>query len=746
MKPWNPWKPLAADGLALPSAAEIRLAPWSAFAAPCLVAIAGLALFLSSLRGVDLGAMNSLGLISVLPVASLAGTGLLVLAFVLMLGQRRAQPVVLGLMLVAIVLCLDGVAAIAEPEPRFATAYQIAGFVEYISRTGHTAPGIDAYFSWPGFFALTAFLEGVIGKHDLIPVLRWWPTVIDVLCLVPLALIMRSLRVNWRAQWFALLLFSVGNWVGQDYFSPQSFNYLLYLTFVAILLTWFGTGAATARAEPPRPRPRPRHGHGSGSGSRSRSAGSGGSGGSGGKGGAGRLARLRWLAFGRLTPGELPSRQVSSGERVILLLLLIAIFLTSTVSHQLTPFLMLATCAALVLARRCTLTGLPVLLGVILIAWISFGTVAYWSGHLSGIFGGVGHLGANVSSSVGGRLTGATPEHQHALYVRVGFAALLMAMAGLGLLRRRVARLNDRALLVLICVPFLSVGLQSYGGEIGLRVYLFALPAASVLAACLFFPDGRPDGLPDVLPDGRPGRHSWLALVSAGIVGVVFAGLFFGARYGNEAFEQTPPGELTAMNYVYAHDSDGLRLAWLSDAPTVNVTPQMPWEYRDIEKVSYLPVQAPRDPAAVASLVASLRHLGPGTYLIAMRTQSAYLEQAASYPAGWGAGFRASIAAAAGVRVAFADSDATIYTLRWPPGTPRPSLLANPHAAPVKATAWTPVGLVVLGLLLVLLITRELARLRQPARRRFTRLLTLASAPLLVLLLAVVAERFAVLS
>ena len=43
-----------------------------------------------------------------------------------------------------------------EPEPRFPTGYQIAGFVDYVSRTGHTAPGLAAYFSWPGFFAAVA--------------------------------------------------------------------------------------------------------------------------------------------------------------------------------------------------------------------------------------------------------------------------------------------------------------------------------------------------------------------------------------------------------------------------------------------------------------------------------------------------------------------------------------------------------------------------------------------------------------
>ena len=53
-------------------------------------------------------------------------------------------------------------------------------------------------------------------------------------------------------------MFSVGNWVGQDYFSPQSFNYLLYLLFVALLLTWFaGPGRPPRTAAAPDAR-RPR--------------------------------------------------------------------------------------------------------------------------------------------------------------------------------------------------------------------------------------------------------------------------------------------------------------------------------------------------------------------------------------------------------------------------------------------------------------------------------------------------------
>ena len=162
--------------------------------------------------------------------------------------------------------------------------------------------------------------------------------------------------------------------------------------------------------------------------------------------------------------------------------------MVSTASHQLSPFFFLGACGGLVVARRCTLTGLPVLLGVILAGWISFASVAFWSGHLSAMFGGIGHVGANLSTSVSGRMTGSTPEHVLVLYVRAGFAAAVMILAALGFLRRRHQTIDDRAALVLLCVPFLAFGLQSYGGEIALRIYLFALPAACILAACFFFP------------------------------------------------------------------------------------------------------------------------------------------------------------------------------------------------------------------------------------------------------------------
>ena len=736
------------DVVAAPQRAAIRRPGWVPAAALGLLGLFGLVLFALPLRHIDLGRMSALGLVSVLPAISLAGIAMLVLAFVLALGLRKSRPLLLGGMLIAIVCCLHGITSVIESAPRFATGYQIAGFAEYVGRTGHTAPSLYAYFSWPGFFALVAFIKAVTGGHSLLPVLRFWPVVIDLAYLVPVWLILRNLRASWRAKWFAALLFTVGLWVGQDYFSPQSFDYLLYLLFVAFALTWFRTRLAAE--QPGRP--------------------------------GGRLSAISRIGrrrTGGLEPGELPARPTGGGERAVLLAVLIAIFVVTTVSHQLTPFLMVGVCLGLVLARRTTLTGLPVLFGVILIGWLSFAATGYWSGHLAEIFGGIGHLGGNVSSGVGGRLHGASPGHELVLYLRVGFAAVVLALAGAGLLRRRHRLVDDRAALVLTCVPFLALGLQNYGGEILLRVYMFALPTASVLAAYLFFPQTDPGraaaqadapapadatapagadatALPPGSPNARagravrpapPARRSWPAVAAAAICAIAMTGGFFIARYGNEAWEQTPRGELAAMSYLYAHDQAGSRVLWLSQQPPVDVTPEMPWQSRDIEKIQYQGAKAPVNPAAVGALVASLRAAGPGSYVITTTTQEAYLEQVASYQHGWGPVFRAHMGAAPGVRTVFANRDAVIYTLRWPPGTRASRLNMTGGGQGVRATIWTPVGFAVLGLLLLVLLAREFIRVSgRAAAVRFIRPLTLTSLPLLVLLLVIVAERFVVLS
>jgi O-antigen/teichoic acid export membrane protein len=696
----------AAPGSSPPSPGERparRFRPGWGPAAVGVLTVAAVVLFVVPLRGVDAGAANGFGLVSVLPVSVLVAVGLLTLAFGGALSLRRPRLALLGGQLVALVVLLHGITTVVEAEPRFPVSWVHAGFVEYISRTGTVAPGLDARFSWPGFFALVAFLVGAHGGESLRDVLTYTPVVSNLLFLLPLGLLLRNVRATWQARWLAMWLFVLMMWVGQDYFSPQGFTYLLYLVFVAVLVTWFRRPPTSAVA----PRGLVRR----------------------------RVAAGLWgRLLGRGVPGELPPPPIGHRERTVLLLLVIGLFTAATVSHQLTPLLMLFAATGLVLARRCTAKGLPLLLGVILLAWLSYMTVAYWSGHLGGLLSALGNLTGNVSSSVAERTEGVGAQHEVVVLTRIGTAVLVLGLAAVGLLRRRLHGFDDRILLVLMVLPFSALLLQDYGGEIALRIYLFALPAACCLVALAFFPRAG----------DRPGALSRLGAL---LCAAALAGTFFVARYGNESYEQIRAGEVAAVQTVYDRYGSGAEVLFPSSAVGSGATPFMPLGYRDIERVGWSPVLAPRNPADVAPLVAALREQGPAAVLIITRGQERYLEFGSGYPLDWGDRFRRSMAAQPGVRVVTGNADAVVYALDGAPG--RPAESGSPAgSSPFRfgATPWTDVGLAFVVLLLGVLGWREVWRLRlRPGEGRRLLPLTFASVPLLVGLLAVVAERLVLL-
>ncbi|OSC55935.1 hypothetical protein B5181_35260, partial [Streptomyces sp. 4F] len=70
--------------------------------------------------------------------------------------------------------------------------------------------------------AAQAALVRLLGVDNAAMYMAWWPLVSSVLLLLPLLLIYRTFTEDRRLIWTAVWLFCVGNWVGQDYFSPQS--------------------------------------------------------------------------------------------------------------------------------------------------------------------------------------------------------------------------------------------------------------------------------------------------------------------------------------------------------------------------------------------------------------------------------------------------------------------------------------------------------------------------------------------
>ena len=693
----------------------------------------GAALFWLPLRGVNMDAMSGYGLISVLPIATLLGAAVLTITFFVTLGLRRPYRGLLIAQLVIAVVSLHGLAQVLEPYARFPTVWQHAGFIEYITRTQTVDAGLDARYSWPGFFALLAFITRAIGQTDIEPVLHWSPIFIELAYLVPLYLILRTMNATWRAKWLAAWLFIVADWVGQDYLSPQAFGYLLYLFWVAILINWFRPGDDAARREDKR-RTGPQR--------------------------SGPFWRAyRWM-FGPMRAGELPPQQIGLRDRRILLVLLVVIFAVVTASHQLSPFLLLIAAAGLVVLRRCTLRGLPVIGGVIFAAWVSFMTVGYWVGHGDDIFGGIGRLGANLGSSVAGRISQSSEQLAQVQQVRILLALLLAGLAVLGLLRRRRRRIDDRVALVLFLGPFMSFGLQNYGGEIALRVFFFILPGAAILAAYVFFPE--PAGAPDEAAPGKAGRTrpAWLsrtplsrlrparpALAAAAVCGLIIVAGFLVVRFGNEKFEQVRPGDVRAYDAMLNQGTGAVNVVWLTaDTADPSANPVMPWGYRGMERFSYAPVTAAKNPADLSRITEALKAQGPGGFFVTTRSHEAFLELNYSLPADYGDRLRATLQRTPQMRVIYADRDAAVYALRTPPAEPVPSV-PRPQGLIFGSTPWTPAGLVYLPILLGVLLARELRRLRlEPADYRRLRPLTVLSVPLFVGFIAVVVERFATLA
>lgn len=682
--------------------------------------VAGLVLFWVPLTHVHYDRMNSYGLISVLPVATLAGAALLTVAFMLSLGLRRPYRLLLGLQLVAIVLALHGVAPALESYARDPTAWQHAGFIEYITRTGTVDVGLDARFSWPGFFALMGFLTSAAGSRNLEPVLHWATVANQLLYLIPLYLILRVMRASWRAKWMAAWLFMVADWVGQDYFSPQAFGMLLYLFFIGILLNWF----------------RPAHGAGTD---------------------VRRGGRIRGFMLGPMEVGERPPVPVGVTERGILLVLLVVLYAVTTASHQLTPYLMLFACAAFILVRRCTQRGLPILLGVITVVWVNFMTTAYWANNLSSLFSGLGQLLSNVTAGTANRISNGSAQLAQVQEARVLIAGIIVMLAVLGALRRRLRRIDDRIALILLGMPFASLGLQSYGGEIAMRVYFFILPGACILLSYLFF------------PTTSAGTRVWRSVLAATMCGLALAGGFLFVRFGNEPSEQVKPGDVRAIaSTLHASATGPINIVWLTD-PTnsVGYFPQLPWGYRDMERFDYTAVLPASSPANLSGILQALGQT-PGRYFITTRVHEAYLRDSYGVPQTYITGLRAALAGSTRLRPVFNDGEAVVYTLRKQPSGPAPiAHVRQPFT--FGKTPWTPIGLVIVPLLLIVLTARELRRLtllpgedrlplpawlraRLPGVRsplgvtaRPLRRYTLIAMPLLIALAAIVVERFAVL-
>ena len=419
-------------------------------------------------------------------------------------------------------------------------------------------------------------------------------------------------RIPWIATW---LFFSI-TWVGQDYFSPQAVNFLFFLAFMNILLHFFRTD----RAALPRGL--------SGAGSRVR-------------------ALAQWtLRIKDLRPGGAAVQATSTIQRALLIVTLLTIYAASVFSHQLTPFFLLLEVIVLVALRRVALRGFPLLMGVIVFTYISFGAVAFWSGHFDDVFGGFGQVGAVAEQNVGAKV-GQPTNHVYVIYGRLALTAALWTVAAYGLFRRLRRGRTDIAAMVGFLAPFLVLAGQSYGGEAILRVFLFSLPFAAILAVLALLPTEA------VKLNG----------LRAGLI-VVIASLlvpaFMLTRFGNEQYEYVTKNEYVAAQKLREIVPVGSQL--------VGISTNTPWRISGEGLYSFSMARgiAPYDDPNKVYQAVALKGTR-SSYLFISRSQLQQIASDDNRSPDWGVAFKQSLVDSGRFIVAYENPDATILRLTTTP-------------------------------------------------------------------------------
>lgn len=497
-----------------------------------------------------------------------------------------------------LVLILYGTTTVVEAAPHLPWVYKHIGVTRYIELHGSVHRSIDIYQRWPGFFSLTAFLGELTGSTDPLTYVAWFE---PLAVLAEVGLVVALARLVWpdrRWYWSAALTFILANWVGQNYFSPQAFAFLLYLGMCVLTLTFL-------MAEPGR------FGRGlerlTGALTRSRATV--------GAPGAQRPGPQPGQPAGALDAGGGPralSGASARGGRVLAVVAVLLLQAVISASHQLTPYIVVLTLFPLFV------------LGYARPRWVGLGLLAlplaYLVPNLSYVESNFG-LFSSLDPAKNATYTPVDRAELPAAFLLQGrvvtaIALFVWLLAVIGLVRRARAGYRRSALIVgwFAFAPALTLAAQSYGGEGRLRVFLFSLAWSALAAAWCF------------RPGPGPRRHPVLSALPGVVALLVLAPAFVFAQFQPEGDYQIAAGEVVSSQWLYANAPAGSAVVLLDSQVPLGFEANYPalatGTSIEVEKAYFA------DPLAIRSVEAieSSLHIPPGAnrYLYLTGSQDRY--------------------------------------------------------------------------------------------------------------------------
>jgi len=568
--------------------------------------VGALAAWALSLAHINPNMLGKGGLPPVLPLSWYAALAVVLMGASLSIWARKPNVWLMTAYITATIVILYCTMPAILHFPQYSWLYKHVGVARFIAAHGGLERSVDLYNRWPGFFSLAASFSSW-AHLDALSYAAWAQPFFALVDAIIVAAVGLAVGRDQRVAGYSALIFTISNWIGQDYFSPQAMAFTLTMTFMLVFVRTFASDTPRAklialmarivrRAQPPQP----------------------------------LASSLGWTAL------------VSCA---VLLTLDVAIVVT----HQLTPFVILIELGALLLLGVTHARWLIFAMALITVGFLA-PNLTYMADHygLVSSFDPVNnltHKTAGVSylnffeSNAGGILS-------VVLIVLMLFAALRMARLGKG---RTALTLGALAV-----APFGMLLAQDYNGEASLRVFLFSSPWRDVLIALGF----------QTLTSQR------LRQLAALSTCMVLAVLFVQAFYGNEELDVIPPGEVIASEYYYAHAPAGsvLMQASYDEFPTrlgaryaVMAGPQQEDEPNLLSMPAFR--NRPLGSANIPAVVSAIQRYSRDGFLVF--TTSAYREEEllGLVPPGALRSLERAVAASSHFRLWYATSDARIYQL-----------------------------------------------------------------------------------
>lgn len=586
--------------------------PWLPWVAPLL----GLVGWLVAIATMHPDALTPWGLLPLLPAPYWIGLAAVLLSGLLLTQAPRVHHAALLAHTAVLVLLLYAISPAVEAVPRYTYTYKHIGITSYIEKYGSVDTNIDIYHRWPGFFSLSAWFSQVAGLPDPTSYAAWAEPFFAALDGLLVWCCAQAVLRSARFAWLAVLLFTGCNWIGQNYYSPQAFAYLLMLgVLLTALVSLQGRGNGIGRWAENLLR---------------------------------RLARVR---VPTVDEGDPPT----AGHRWRAALLVVLLDAAITTSHQLTPYVLLLQLGGLVVAGYLRPWWLAVVTGVVTIGWL-IPNLDYII-NTFGLLSAPDPLANATQKNVDG-----TPilEARFVLYVGALSFLSVFVLGLVGVVRRaRTGRLRSAlGLAVLVFASPAMLAGQSYGGEARLRVLLYALPWGCAAACWAMSPTGQ----------RLVRQRLWAPVVN----GAFFASAFVVMFFGHEDLQLLTPAEVRAAAFL--SDPGSVK----PESVVVLLAPNFPSRYGalyyraggELEPLSYdrfgqkhaLEFADESDVAFVAGKIRGPSGARTG-YVLFSRGQDNWARDYQLYPPGALRAFESAVARSPRFALVYSEPTARIYEL-----------------------------------------------------------------------------------